>query len=117
MSGRFVGVFNAYAISSRRLCGDRLSADVCLIRDVSPFDMLSLLTYRRAQIDREYFMRAADVPGEDQSGSADSDRTKRRNHPSSRITTGAGIAPATASAPESRCSLDVVSHAAVAILR
>lgn len=58
-------------------------------------------------IEHEYFMRANDVPGEDQSGGADSDRTKRLDHSSSGITAGPGIAPAAPPALEPRSFLDV----------
>lgn len=62
-------------------------------------------------------MRANDfhVPGEDQSGSADSDRTKRPDHPSSGITARSGIGPAAPPALESRHLHDTLPRAADAI--
>lgn len=63
-------------------------------------------TCRYARLSMNISCVRTNVPGKDQSRSADSDRTKRPNHSSSSITTGTGIAPAAASALESRCFLD-----------
>jgi len=55
------------------------------------------------------------VPGEDQSGSADSDRAERHNYPSSGVTARSGITPATAAALESRSTHDVLPRPADAV--
>lgn len=76
----------------------------------------SLLRFSSRSSEHEYFMYANTMfLVEDQSGSADSDRTKRRDHSSSGVAAGSGIALAAASAFESRRTVNNLPRSAVAV--